>query len=134
MMAELQIAGPAETFTRIATQVGAQVVSVASVAEAVGIVAEQVSGSLLLPTFPTASRFKLKAALGKAGIEVVNESLRSSGSRAEAGLTGVNFAIADTGTLVLDSTAEDIRLATTLPPKQFALLDPRKIVADGLRL
>ena len=33
--------------------------------------------------------------------------------------------------MVLDSTAEPLRLATTLPLRHFVLLDPAKIVADS---
>ncbi len=121
-----------QRFSENAVNVGASVVAVDSVAAAAAYIAENVVGSLLLPAFSSASRFKLKAALKKAGVTIDTENFRSVAAQAEAGVTGVNFAIADTGTLVLESTSEDIRLATTLPPKQFALLDPCKVVADGL--
>jgi L-lactate dehydrogenase complex protein LldG len=51
---------------------------------------------------------------------------------AAAGVTGANFALADTGTVVLDSTEEPLRLASTFPERHFVLLDPRKILPDGL--
>ncbi|MDX2494952.1 MAG: lactate utilization protein [Desulfuromusa sp.] len=121
-----------DKFSEAAVNVGAEVVSVASVAAAAEYIAGKIKGPLLVPSFPSAGRFKLKAALKKAGVSVEEDKFRSVAAAAEGGITGVNFAIADTGTLVLESTAEDIRLATTLPPKQFALLDPQKIVADGL--
>lgn len=122
-----------DQFTEAAINVGAEVVSVTSVAAAAKYIAGKIEGSLLVPSFPSAGRFKLKAALKKTGISLEVDKFRAVAAQAEAGITGVNFAIADTGTLVLESTAEDIRLATTLPPKQFALLDPEKIVADGLQ-
>ena len=121
-----------DQFTAAAINVGSEVISVDSVAAAAAYITEQIEGSLLLPSFSSGSRFKLKAALTRAGVTIETDNLRSVAAQAEAGITGVNFAIADTGTLVLESTAEDIRLATTLPPKQFALLDPQKVVADGL--
>ncbi|MFN2353727.1 MAG: lactate utilization protein C, partial [Desulfopila sp.] len=43
-----------------------------------------------------------------------------------------NFALADTGTVVLDSTDEEIRLATTLPEVHFVIVDPEKILKDNL--
>jgi L-lactate dehydrogenase complex protein LldG len=46
-------------------------------------------------------------------------------------LTGANFGIAATGTVVLESTDEAVRIATTLPEKHFVLLDPRKILATA---
>jgi L-lactate dehydrogenase complex protein LldG len=121
-----------DQFTEKAANVGAEVISVPSVAAAAEYISGKIAGQLLVPAFPSAGRFKLKAALKKAGIFIEVDQFRTVAAQAEAGITGVNFAIADTGTLVLESTAEDIRLATTLPPKQFALLDPAKIVADGL--
>jgi len=122
-----------DLFSTKARDVGAEVISVGSVTAAANYIAGKIEGSLLVPSFPSAGRFKLKAALKKAGVTIEVNKFRSVAEQAEAGVTGVNFAIADTGTLVLESTAEDIRLATTLPPKQFALLDPEKIVADGIK-
>ncbi|MDX2480794.1 MAG: lactate utilization protein [Desulfuromusa sp.] len=121
-----------EKFTVVAQNVGAEVVAFDSVAAAADFIAKKIEGSLLVPSFSSGSRFKLKAALKNAGVAVASDNFRAIAAQAEAGITGVNFAIADTGTLVLESTSEDIRLATTLPPKQFALLDPQKVVADGL--
>jgi L-lactate dehydrogenase complex protein LldG len=122
-----------EQFSVAARNVGAEVIPVDSVAAAAEYIAGKIDGSLLVPSFSSGSRFKLKAALKKAGVTIEVDKFRSVAEQAEAGITGVNFAIADTGTLVLESTDEDIRLATTLPPKQFALLDPQKIVADGIK-
>jgi len=121
-----------DLFSEKAIAVGAEVVSLSSVSEVAEFVAAKIDGTLLLPDFPSGSRLKLKTALEDAGINVVSDKFREVAEQSEGGLTGANFAIADTGSLVLESTAEDIRLATTLPPKQFALLDPEKIVADGL--
>lgn len=121
-----------EQFSAVAKGAGAEVVSVDSIAVAITFIAEQIQGSILVPAFSTESRFGFRSALKSAGLNIICHDFRSVGEQAEAGLTGVNFAIADSGSLVLESTAEDIRLATSLPLKHFALLDPRKIVADGL--
>ena len=40
--------------------------------------------------------------------------------------------MADSGTVVLDSTDENIRLATTLPEVHFVIVDPDTILADNL--
>lgn len=120
-------------FTRVATSIGAEVLSVESLQAAFELISSRLDGPLIVPRFATGRRFKLKEALRNRGVEVQEGDFRQVAATAQAGLTGVNFAIADTGTLVLDSTAEDIRLATTLPPRHFALLDPDKIVADGLK-
>lgn len=49
---------------------------------------------------------------------------------AEIGVTLADFAIADTGTLVLVSGAERHRLISLLPPIHVCLLDPDRIVAN----
>lgn len=121
-----------DRFSEVAGGAGAEVVPVASIAAAVDFIAGQVEGPTLVPSFATENRFSISSALKNSGVNVVSDEFRVAGEQAEGGVTGVNFAIADTGSLVLESTAEDIRLATTLPIKQFALLDPEKIVADGL--
>ncbi len=121
-----------DRFSEVAKGAGAEIIPVSSVAAAVEFIAGQIKGSLLVPSFSTEKRFGISSALKDAGVNFVNQDLRAVAEQAEGGLTGVSFAIADTGSLVLESTAEDIRLATTLPVKHFALLDPDKIVADGL--
>ncbi len=121
-----------DQFSEAAINVGAEVISVDSISAAADYIFAKIEGSLLVPSFSSGARFKLKSALKKAGVSTEVDNFRAVAEAAEGGITGVNFAIADTGTLVLESTAEDIRLATTLPPKQFALLDPGKIVADGM--
>jgi len=121
-----------DRFVEVAKGAGAVIEPVESIVAAVEYLAHQVSGTLLLPSFASGERYDIAGALRAAGINVVTEDFRGAADQAEAGLTGVNFAIADTGSLALESTDEDIRLATTLPVKHFVLLDPEKIVADGL--
>jgi L-lactate dehydrogenase complex protein LldG len=48
------------------------------------------------------------------------------------GVTGANFAIAETGTVVIESTSEPIRLASSLPEKHFVLVDRRKIIEGAM--
>ncbi len=49
---------------------------------------------------------------------------------ADVGITGVNFAIADTGTLVLLSGPKQPRLTSILPPTHIAILKKEAIVPD----
>lgn len=121
-----------ELFSATARKVGAEVSAVASVEEAVAAIAALVKGTVLLPPFASAARLALAQRLREAGCELSEENLRQSAPSADTGITGANFAIADTGSVVLESTPEAIRLATTLPERHVVLLDPRKIVADGL--
>lgn len=112
-------------------KVGGVAVACSSPEHVAAYLAEQVRGPLLLPDCPSLLRIGLPARLREAGIDVVVEDWRERSPVAAAGLTGANFAIAATGTVVLESTAEPVRLASTLPEKHFVLLDPRKIVADS---
>lgn len=119
-------------FAAMARKVGAVVENVADQAAAVAYIAARVGGEeLLLPPCPGLERFELADRLRTAGIEIVDADLRARAPLAAAGLTGADFAIAATGTVVLESSDEAVRLASTLPPVHFVLLDPRTIVADS---
>jgi len=120
-----------ERFALIAEKIGAVVAPLADAGAVAGYIANHCRGKLLLPAFASGERHQLKAALRAAGVEVVDGDLRNQAAQAAAGITGANFAIADTGTVVIDSTAEALRLASTLPERHFVLCDPSKIVADG---
>lgn len=56
------------------------------------------------------------------------QRLRSEFAAADAGITGGNFLIAETGTLVLVSNEGNARLATTLPRLHIALVGIEKII------
>lgn len=55
-------------------------------------------------------------------------ALREKFLRAEMGVTGVNFAVAETGTLVVIENEGNGRMATTLPPVYVALLGIEKVI------
>jgi len=120
------------TFTAAAEAVGAEVRQVADVQEAVSVVGSLATGPVLLPAFPSGERLGLADALQASGCALVTSDFRQHAAAAALGVSGANFALAATGTLVLESTPEAIRLATTLPERHVVLLDPRKIIADDL--
>lgn len=117
-----------EDFSSAARNVGAEVRELADQEELVAYIGERIDGSLLLSPCPSLKRSGLPALLKAAGLDVVEDNFREHGAAAAAGLTGANFGIATTGTVVLESTQEAVRIATTLPEKHFVLLDPRKIL------
>ncbi len=119
-------------FMEALDKVGGQAVEVASLPDAVAYIAGRISGKVLLPAQPSLDRVGLGKELAAAGVQVIRSDWREQASAAEAGVTGANFALAGTGTLVLDSTDEALRLTTTLPEWHFALLDPGKIIADSM--
>lgn len=54
--------------------------------------------------------------------------LRERFAKAGIGITGVNFAVAETGTLVLVENEGNIRMTTSLPPVHIALMGIEKLV------
>jgi L-lactate dehydrogenase complex protein LldG len=86
----------------------------------------------------------LRAALGARGLDVhqmpaaetndlaERERLRAVAARADLGLTGVDLAIAETGTLVLVSGAGRPRSTSLLPPCHIAVFD-RTALVESLR-
>ena len=54
--------------------------------------------------------------------------LRSHFAEAEVGITGVNFAVAETGTIVLISNEGNARLTTSLPKIHIALMGIEKVI------
>lgn len=54
--------------------------------------------------------------------------LRAEFARADAGITGGNFAVAETGTIVLVSNEGNIRLTTALPRIHIALVGIEKVI------
>ncbi|AMV73822.1 lactate utilization protein [Desulfuromonas carbonis] len=118
-----------KTFTAAAEAVGARVLAFDTIDPALEFIAAQAAGTIVVPDFPSGERMQLAGRLRGLGLELAGSG-RTAAEAAAAGVTGANFALAATGTVVLESTAEEVRLATTLPERHFVLLDPAKIIAD----
>lgn len=121
-----------EEFAAAARLVGATVTTPVDLPAAAAYIAEHAGGELLPPLGASLERAGLAALLGSSGARLAATIDRPTAAAAAAGVTGANFALAATGTVVLDSTPESVRLATTLPERHFVLLDPAKIIADDL--
>lgn len=119
-------------FSAALAKVGGQAHEAENVASVAAYVRQHLTGPLLLAAAPSLERSALREALQQAGVTVVCDDFRQHGAAAAGGMTGANFAIASTGTVVLESTDEATRIASTLPEKHFVLLDPGKIIADGV--
>ncbi len=119
------------TFIAAATLVGARVHCFGEMDSALAYIGAEAKGAVVVPAFPSGDRLGLTARLQAAGLAIAGKG-REAAASAAAGVTGANFALAATGTVVLESTPEDVRLATTLPERHFVLLDPAKIIADDL--
>jgi len=118
------------TFCTAAEAVGAEILRPSGREQLLEMIRDLASGPVALPAFPSGERLGLAKGLAGLGLEVMQDDLRNLASRATLGITGVNFALAVTGSLVLESTPEPIRLASTLPERHVALLDPKKIIPD----
>lgn len=59
---------------------------------------------------------------------VARRLLRARFAAAEMGITGVNFAIAESGTVVLVENEGNIRFTTALPPVQVAVMGIEKVI------
>jgi iron-sulfur cluster protein len=60
---------------------------------------------------------------------LVRDDLRERFLRADMGITGANFVVADTGTLVVVENEGNVRLATQLPPIHVAVTGLEKLIA-----
>lgn len=115
-----------------ATMVGCEVVALKDLKEAAEYIKGKAEGPLLVPDSTLCTKFGMKSLLQDAGATLHEGSFREAGHLPAGGVTFSNFAIGESGTVVLDSTPEDVRLATTIPEKYFVVVDPATIVADGL--
>ncbi len=66
------------------------------------------------------------------GITLVRDGMRQYPGGIDLGVTQMDFGIAETGTLVLNSNSEETRLATMLSEIHVAILDISKIRATAL--
>jgi L-lactate dehydrogenase complex protein LldG len=68
------------------------------------------------------------------GIGFVREGLRRHLAGIDIGLTMADFGIAETGTLVIDSSSEEVRLATMISEVHVAILPKNRIRASAFAL
>lgn len=121
-----------EQFIVAARRVGAEALQLDSLQDAVAYISKTSQGTTLVPETPLAQKYDLSSLLAAEGVDVFSGNFRGAGQVPAAGVTFCNFCMADSGTVVLESTNEDIRLATTLPEIHFVIADPAKILEDNL--
>lgn len=121
-----------QNFMESARRVGAEVIELENLQAAADYIANKTGGRTLVPLTPLTQKYDLRNLLSQANVDVFAGKFRNAGHVPAAGVTFCNFAMADTGTVVLESTDEEIRLATTLPELHFVIVDPQKILVDNL--
>lgn len=121
-----------EKFIEAAKRVGAEVHQYEDITAAADYIENIVDGISLVPQTPLALKYNLNKVLSDKNIDIYSGNFRNAGQVVGGGITFSNFALADSGTVVLESTDENIRLATTLSEKHFVIVDPATILEDNL--
>ena len=86
------------------------------------------------PNLPPADFKRLLSRCRKESIKLIRDGLRDHPTGFDFGFTRVDYAIADTGTLVLNCKSEALRLATMLCDTHMALLPVSRLRATATDL
>jgi len=101
---------------------------------AVELTVAQAGATLAAPGLPPEDLKILGERCRAAGVELLEPPYRKAVKGVHTALTPADGGIAETGTLVLDSTSEDLRLATMLGEVHVAFLEESAIVPDAFAL
>jgi L-lactate dehydrogenase complex protein LldG len=101
---------------------------------AVKLTLDQKGKTIAAPGLDPDSRQKLEVMCGASGLVVLQPPLRNHLTEIHTALTGADWAIAETGTLVLDSGSEDLRIATMLSETHVAWIPASRIVPEAAAL
>lgn len=121
-------------FEKRAKAVSAEVFRVKTAAEARDVVCNLArftnAKKVVSVSSPLQEEAGLEEALKSCGIEVYTDQgdIAAHAATADIGLSGVEFGIAETGSVCQDGYAIESRLVSTLPPLHVAFLDSRAIV------
>ena len=129
---EVAVEARIERFFACLTKLAGKVHLANSPAEAQNYVSELIGGK---PTVASNASFLRKC--GIAGLPSVRtgftdlEALRAECASADFGITSADYALADTGTLVMIASPEEARMVSLLPPVHVAVV-PRERILTGL--
>ncbi|HOW72770.1 MAG TPA: LUD domain-containing protein [Phycisphaerae bacterium] len=98
----------------------------------VEILAEAGAKSALLPAEDTPGREAIIARLQEKGIALANPDERDAAFEADAGITGVTLAVAETASICLPSGGQHRRLASLAVPTHIGIVRVEQIVPDLL--
>ena len=98
--------------------------------QAARLTAEQGGACLAAPGWEADELTALKAACEQEGLELITQGLRERAGQFHTGLTRARWGVAETGTIVVDSASEELRLATMLSEVHVALLPAANLRAD----
>ncbi len=104
--------------------------------KALELIQQKSSRRVLIGHGPLLDRLGMQALLNEQGIEMISIDELAPGSfrdpvfAADVGITGVDFLVAETGTVVMHSRPDQPRSLSLLPPMHIAVAEPSQIVAD----
>jgi len=96
----------------------------------IGITREQGGRTVVATGLTSNEQNVLKKGCETAGLQLLSPPFRTHANEIHSAITPVDWGIAETGTLVLDSTFEDVRMATMLAETHIAILPASKIKPD----
>lgn len=99
--------------------------------DAAGLREDKQNKIIAAPGLDAENDAKITALCVDNGFQYVNHGMRQYGAGVDIGFTIADMGIAETGTLVLDSSDEDLRLATMLSEFHVCVLSTSDIVADS---
>jgi L-lactate dehydrogenase complex protein LldG len=101
---------------------------------AVEVTRSQGGSTIAAPALEAEERAQLAKLCQESELTLLTDNLRDHIGRIHTGFTLCDWGIAETATLVLDSTSEDVRLATMLSETHIAVLPRSRIKAEAMDL
>jgi L-lactate dehydrogenase complex protein LldG len=101
---------------------------------AVDLTVAQNGKTIAAPGLDSDHRRKLEELGRSSGLTILETPLRNHLTEIHTALTGADWAITETGTLVLDSGSEDLRIATMLSETHIAWIPASRIVPEAQAL
>ncbi|MBU4603968.1 MAG: LUD domain-containing protein, partial [Proteobacteria bacterium] len=94
------------------------------------LTAQQGGQCLAAPGWEADELAALQAACELEGLELITQGLRARTGEFHTGLTRAQWGVAETGTIVMESSSEELRLASMLSEVHVAVLPAAKLRAD----
>lgn len=103
-------------------------------AYAVELTRKQGGSTIAAPALAQEERSELAELCRQAEITLLSENFRGYEGKIQTGFTVGDWGVAETATLVLDSTSEDVRIATMLTETHVAVLPRSRVKSDVMEL
>jgi L-lactate dehydrogenase complex protein LldG len=101
---------------------------------AIEVTKNQGGSTIAAPALGREEGAQLAELCRQAEINLLTEDIRGHIGKIQTGLTLGDWGIAETATLVMDSTSEDVRVATMLSETHVAVLPRSRIKSDAMEL